>query len=163
MCIPVSENGELNNFEGLVVRFLKSDGTNWVANFKPGWTELKGIYKLKISSNLLVIACGACYIMNPEATKPISVFGGAYETVFTTPDGQIVLGDDTGLTIIEKDNKYWHSDRISWDGLKVITVQGNLVKGLAFNLMHGFDEWVAFSFDLDSKILTGGSYEYETD
>ena len=36
MYIPVTENDEAFYSEGFPVRFYKSDGTNWVANFKPG-------------------------------------------------------------------------------------------------------------------------------
>ena len=158
MYIPVSESGELNYSEGFPVRFYKSDGTNWVANFKTGWTELAEVFELKDTFNLLVIAYGQCYIMNPEESKPVSAFGGAYATAFKIHDRQIVLQDDTGLTVIESDGKYWHSDRISWDGLKISGVQGNLVTGVAFDPMHDSDEWVDFTYDLDSKVLTGGSY-----
>lgn len=159
MYIPVSENGEPYYSEVFPVRFYKSDGTNWVANFKPGWTELGEIFELKDSSNLLVIAHGECYIMSPEATRPISAFGGAYGTAFTTQDGKIILRDDTGLTVIETTGKYWHSDRISWDGLKVVAVQGNLVTGLAFDPMHDSDEWVKFSYNINTKYCPVGAIE----
>ena len=109
MYIPVSVSDEPYYSEGFPVRFYKSDGTDWVANFKTGWTELAEIFELNATSNLLVIAFGQCYIMDPEDTKPISAFGGAYATAFTLEDGRIVLPDDTGLTVIEPDGKYWHS------------------------------------------------------
>ena len=42
MYVPVSEDGEPFYSEGFVVRFYKSDGSEWVANFKPGWPFLAG-------------------------------------------------------------------------------------------------------------------------
>ena len=161
MYIPVSESGEPFYSEGFPVRFYKSDGTNWVANFKTGCTELAEIYELKDTSNLLVVAYGQSYIMNPEETKPISAFGGGYVKAFTVQDRRILLQDDTGLTIIEADGKYWHSDRISWDGLEISRVDGNLVTGVAFDPMYDADEWVEFTYNLDSKVLIGGSYGRE--
>ena len=158
MYIPVSENDEPYYSEGFPVRFYRSDGTNWVANFKPGWTELSEVFDLQGTPNLLVIAFGQCYLMNPEETKPISAFGGAYATAVKVHDGRIVLQDDTGLSIIESDGNYWHSDRISWDGLKISKVEGSVISGLAFDPMYDSDEWVDFTYDLDSKTLIGGSY-----
>lgn len=44
MYIPISEDGIPFYSEGYVVRFYKSDGTSWVANFKIDWTNFSGIY-----------------------------------------------------------------------------------------------------------------------
>ncbi|WP_256014222.1 hypothetical protein [Desertivirga xinjiangensis] len=158
MYIPVSESGEPYYSEGYPVRLYKSDGTDWVANFKPGWSELAEVFELNDTSNLLVVAYGQCYIMDPEENKPISAFGGAYAAAFITQDRRVVLQDETGLTVVDSSGQYWHSERISWDGLKVLKVEGNLVTGIAFDPMFDSDEWVDFTYDIDSNILIGGSY-----
>ncbi len=153
MYVPISDNGEPFYFEGFVVRFYKTDGAEWVANFQPGSTDLKQIISFEKNKNLLIIACGTCYIMNPNETKPIEVFG---------VNDRVVLHDQTGLTIIEPDGTHWNTERISWDGLAEIKIEDNLVYGLAYNPMHDADEWVGFKYDLDAKTLTGGSfYEFE--
>lgn len=163
MYIPVTENEETFYSEGFSVRFYKSDGTDWVANFKPGWTNLKIIYELKDTSNLLVIAGGICYLMNPNETKPVSVFGDFFSTVLQVQDGRIVLQNQTDLTIIETDGNHWDSERISWDGLKDLKLENNIVIGLSCDPMNEADEWVNFTYDIDTKLLTGGSYKrYET-
>jgi hypothetical protein len=158
MYIPVTENDEAFYSEGFPVRFYKSDGTNWVANFKPGWTDLKVIYELKDTPNLLVIACGTCYLMNPDQTIPISIFGVGYSTVFMTEDGRLVLQDQTEITIIETNGNHWGTERISWDGLKDLKLENSIVTGLSYDPMNDADEWVSFTYDLDTKVLTGGSY-----
>ena len=158
MYIPVTESGEPFYSEGFAVRFYKKDGSEWVANFQPGWTDLKEIYELKHTSNLLVIAYGTCYLMNPDDTKPISVFGVGYVTVLNTKDGRLILQDQTDLTIIETNGNHWHTDRISWDRLKELKLENNIVSGLSYDPMNDADEWVNFSFDIDNKTLTGGSY-----
>ncbi|MFZ4398744.1 MAG: hypothetical protein ACOYO1_01825 [Bacteroidales bacterium] len=163
MYIPVTENNEAFYSEGFPVRFYKSDETCWVANFKPGWSDLKIIYELKDTSNLLVIACGTCYLMNPNETKPISVFGVGYSKVLKTQDGRLILQDQTDLTIIETDGSHWDTVRISWDGLKDLKLENNIVTGLSYDPMNESDEWINFTFDIDNKLLTGGSYNsYET-
>lgn len=158
MYISITESGEEFFSEGFVVRFFKDDGTNWVANFQPGWTDLNDVMILQESHNLLIIANGICYIINPNQTQPIAVFGMNYKAVFEASNHRIVLFDDIGLTIIESDGSYWHSERISWDGLADINVENNLVCGLAFNPMADSDDWIDFSYDIDSKKLIGGSY-----
>ncbi len=158
MYVPVTDNGEPFYSEGFPVRFYRTDGTEWIANFQPGWTDLKQIIEFDKNQKLLVIACGTCYIMNPNDTKPIQVFGVGYSDIFSASNDRLVLQDQTDLTIIESDGTHWETERISWDGLAEIKVENTLVSGLAYNPMHDSDEWVEFNYDLDTKILTGGSY-----
>jgi len=132
MYIPVSESGEPFYSEGFVVRFQKTDGTYWVANFEPGFTDLEQIIEFEHTLNLLVIACGKCYLINLNYTKPISVFGIGYSKLFNFGNNRNVLQDDTGLTIIEPDGSHWNTERISWDGIKVLTVDNNMISGLSF-------------------------------
>ena len=75
MFIPVTGDDEPYYSQGFAVRFYRDDKSDWVANFKPGWTGLNAIYEFDNQQNVLVIAGGTCYIMNPNDTKPIEVFG----------------------------------------------------------------------------------------
>ena len=158
MYVPVTDNGQPFYSEGFPVRFYKTDGTEWVANFQPGWTDLKEVIEFENSKNLLVIACGTCYLMNPDDTKPIEVFGVGYSDIFKASKDRLVFQDQTDLTIIEPEGTHWHTERISWDGLAEIKVENNLVSGLSYDPMHDADEWVQFTYDLDTRTLTGGSY-----
>jgi hypothetical protein len=96
--------------------------------------------------------------MDPNDTKPISVFGVGYCDVFPASRNRLVLQDQTDLTIIEPDGTYWHTERISWDGLADIRVENSLVSGCAYYPTHDSDNWVEFTYDLDTKTLTGGSW-----
>ncbi len=158
MYIPVSESGEPFFSEGFAVRFYKTDGSEWVANFQPGWTDLKGIFELNDTSNLLIIAFGTCYLMNSDIQSPISVFGVGYESVFKTQDGRLILQDQTDLTIIETDGNHWDSERISWDGLKELKLENNIVSGLSYDPNDDTNDWVYFSYNIDNRLLTGGSW-----
>lgn len=158
MYVPVTDKGEPFYSEGFAVRFYKTDGTEWVANFQPGWTDLKQIIEFDKTQNLLVIACGTCYLMNPNDTKPIQVFGVGYSDIFSASNDRLVLQDQTDLTIIEPDGSHWDTERISWDGLKQLKVENNTVTGLSYDPMYDADEWVHFFYDLDTRTLTGGSY-----
>lgn len=158
MYIPITFNGIPSYSEGFPVRFYKTDGTEWVANFQEGWTKLKQIVALEDTSNVLVIAGGICYLMDPDITEPIQVFGAGCCNIFKADNHRLVLQDNSCLTIVEPDGEHWSTERISWDDLTDITVKDNIVSGFAYDPLNKFKEWVEFSYNLDTKILTGGSY-----
>jgi hypothetical protein len=158
MYIPVTETGEPFYAEGYAVRFYKSDGTDWVANFQPGWTNLKCVIEFEHSSPILVIAYGTCYLMHPDNQKPISVFGVGFSHIFQASNNRHVLQDQTDFTIIEPDGGHWDTERISWDGFAEVRVNDNVVSGLAYSPMHDTDDWVPFTLNIDTKIVTGGSF-----
>lgn len=158
MYVPVTTDGGEFFSEGVVVRFFKSDGTDWVANFEPGWTTNIEVVELKESTNILVNARGACYIMDPEQTTPIATFGIDYSEMHLASKDRLVLADSCELAIIEPTGERWYSPRISWDGLEVKNIENGTVTGSAHDPMDDADEWVEFSFDLDTRVLTGGSY-----
>jgi hypothetical protein len=157
--ISVTENNESYFSEGLPVRFFKSDNTNWVAYFKPGWTGYNDVFEFENQSNLIVIAGGTLYIMNPENEKPIKVFGVGFERSFKNNFGQIVLQNQVDLTIIEKDGSYWTTERISYDGIKNLKVDDNIVRGFSFTPTSADDEWNKFILDLNTREIKGGSFE----
>ncbi|HXB91337.1 MAG TPA: hypothetical protein VNU72_03575 [Puia sp.] len=159
MYSPVTSTGEQYYSEGFAIRFFKSDGNNWVANFKPGWTELRTVIELSNTANLLIIANGTCYLMDPDQTNPVEAFGVGYSAIFKAGTERYVLQDQSNLTIIESDGHHWNTERISWDGLKDLIVAENIIKGLSFDPIKYPGEWVSFSYDLNSKLLTGGSYK----
>jgi hypothetical protein len=153
MYIPISENNPTYYSEGFVVRFFKSDGTNWVANFEAGWTDLKTVIELS-NPLLLIIAYGCCYILNPDQEKAISAFGVTYHTFLVTDIGQIVLCDNTNLTIVEPSGDFWHSEQLSLDGIKELKLEkNNRITGVAYEPSYDKEEWVNFTYDIDSRSL----------
>ena len=159
MYIPVTGDGKPYYSEGLPVRFYKTDGTAWVANFQLGSAKLmKRVIEFEKTSHVIVIAGGLCYRMNPDETKPFDVFGHDYCDIFKTNSERYVLQGMTDFAIIEPDGTHWITERISWDGFAEVKVENNVVTGVAYDPMHTQDEWVKFSYDLDTRTLTGGSY-----
>lgn len=156
MYIPISRNNKPFYNEGLAVQFFKSDGSDWFANFDTGNSELSEVIELNDSPYLLVIAKGICYFINPDEIIPVEVFGN-YEKLLRTIDGRIILQDTTRLTIIESNGTYWHSCRISLDGIKNLKLEGNIITGDAY-FPQGADNYSKFSYDLISKKLIGGSF-----
>lgn len=156
MYISVSENNEQFYSEGFVVRFLKPDGTNWIANFKPGWSEFNFVKEYLASNRIIVIAQGQGYIMKPESPEPLHTFGLKIKEVTEAENNRIICADDCSLYLIDEEGGVWQSERISWDGIKDLTIQQNTVAGLSYYPMT--DSWVPFTFDIDTKFVTGGSF-----
>jgi hypothetical protein len=159
MYIPISEDGIEFYNEGFVVRFFKSDGTNWVGNFKTGWTKYSNVFEIPDTDKIVVIASGQGYLITPDQQKPLKTFGYAISEIVTTNDKIFVAADITDLEIINSDATIWRSERISWDGIKDLVIKDKIVSGLSFDPMHDSDEWVNFSFNLDTKEIIGGSYK----
>jgi len=158
MYIPISESGEEFYYEGFVVRFYKDDGSNWVGNFKTGWTQYSSVFAILDTDKIIVIANGQGYIMTTENQKPIATFGLAITELLKTNDNRFIAADQTDLEIIEHDGFIWRTERISWDGIKDLTLENNIVTGLSFDPMNDADGWVKFSVNLDTKEVKGGSY-----
>src|SRR5436190_13065877 len=116
MYVPVSESGEQFSFEGFVVRFYKSDGSEWVANFRPGWTDCNLVVDYPDSNRIIVVAKGQGYIMTPDKEIPIDTFGVDIKDAIKTEDNKIILVDDIYVRLIDDRGTLWQSERISWDG-----------------------------------------------
>lgn len=157
MYITVSVDGEPFHSEGLVVRFYKSDGSEWVANFYPGWTDCNLLLDYPNKDRIIVIAGGQGYLMTPEQHIPIDTFEVANEAI-KTKDGKIVLVDDIHVWLVDDMGIGWESERISWDGIKDLKLQDHVLTGLSYDPMDSINEWIPFSVDLETKVVTGGSY-----
>lgn len=158
MYIPVNDDGEPFYSEGLVIRFYRQNRKDWVANFKPGLTGLNAIYELVIMPNILVIAGGKAYIMDPDKEIPVSILGSGFEQTIKTLDHRIIIITLTNLTIIETNGEYWDTERFSWGGIINLKIDGHLISGLSFDPMNKNGEWDEFTVDLEKRTVIGGSY-----
>jgi hypothetical protein len=162
MYVSVTNSNDTFYSEGFVVRLHKTDGTMWVANFQMGQTNYSEVYNISNSSNLLVIAGGACYFINPNDAKPIAAFGIDYSAAIVTEDEKIVLQGQTHLTIVEPNGTYWHSKNIAIDGLRALKVESNIAYGLSFDPGDELSGWKPFSYDLATKTLTNSGSGKQT-
>lgn len=164
MYIPITEDNSPYSSEGFIVRFFKADGTDWVANFKPGWTECSIVKYFPDTERVLVIAKGMGYEMNPEIQRPINTFGISISFALELENGNILTSDDIGIEIYNGNGLEWQSPRISWDGIKDLTLKDNILTGISLDPMNDLDEWSEFSINLVTKEIKGGSYRrYNTD
>lgn len=160
MYIPITIDDEPFVSEGYVVRFFKSNGTDWVANFKPGWTDYYGIFDYPDHDSTIVIAGGLGYIMSTENETPKSSFGLTIKKVIQKNDGSLICADDTHILLLDNQSgDFWESDRISWDGIRDLKLDENIVTGQSYDPTNSIKPWADFSVDLDSKEINGGSFQ----
>lgn len=157
MYIALSADNEQFYSEGFVVRFLKSDGTIWIANFKPGWSDFSFAKEYPNANRIVIVAKGQGYIINPEIQSPIETFGLGIRQIIETKHNQLICASDCYLYLIDENESVWQSERISWDGIKDLSVEQNIITGLAYYPMT--DSWLPFTFDIESKLITGGSFD----
>jgi hypothetical protein len=157
--ISVTENNEKYVSEGFPVRFSRDNGTSWVANFKTGWTNFSQVYEFENQTHLIVIAGGTLYSMNPENEKPLHVYGVGFEKAIKSDQDQIILQEQTNLTIIEKNGEYWTTERLSFDGIKELKTTGNIVSGLAYIPTSDNDLWLEFTLNLENRKITGERFK----
>ena len=158
MYVPVSEDGVSFYSEGFVVRFYKSDGSAWVANFKPGWTEFCLVLDYPDTNRVVVIANGQGYIMNPDQVVPTETFGIDIREALQTENNKIILVDDLYVRLLDEKGTIWQSERISWDGMKDLKLEGIILTGLSYDPTDSSNEWIPFSIDLETMVIKGGSF-----
>jgi len=159
MYVPISENDEQFYSEGFVVKFYKKDGTEWVANFKAGWSDFSEIFDYPEKDIIVVFANGFGYVMNPNQEKPLMTIGSMSREVFQSENGDLICIDDIGIEIIDCTNfKTWTSERISWDGFKDLTFENGIISGKSFDPTNSKQEWSDFSFNTLTKEIIGGSF-----
>ncbi len=159
MYIPITEDAEPYFSEGFPIRFFKSDGTSWVVNFKPGLTNLNQVFDFPHHDRIIVFAGGLGYIMSPNNEKPIGFVGLTINEIFQTENGSLICPDDTSILIIDNQiGQLWQSERISWDGFKELTLVGDIISGLSYDPTNSNKPWTAFTLDIKTKEIIGGSY-----
>ena len=159
MYVPITDDNEPFYSEGFPIRFYKSDGSEWVANFKPGMTGLNKVFECKKLDSIVVISGGQGYLISPDNEKPIKTFGIAIKDTFQDEIGNLILVDDLSIEIIDIQTlEIWTSERISWDGFRDLKLTGDILSGQSFDPTNSINEWSDFSFNIKTKEITGGSY-----
>ncbi|MBL7681865.1 MAG: hypothetical protein JNK00_00785 [Flavipsychrobacter sp.] len=159
MHVSITDSNEPFYSAGFAVRFFKSDGTDWVGNFKEGWGKLRTVIELPDSNNLFVIACGICYVMNPNETTPIDTFGVGFNNLLFIPNRGLVLYDDNCLEVLYNNGTRAPISSNYWDGIKDVVIDGNILKGTTCDYT---DVWTPFEYNIDTNELKtiGGVWHY---
>jgi len=159
MYISISGDEESFYSEGYVVKFKKSDEEEWVANFRPGWTDYYNIFDFPEHNTVVVFAGGQGYIMDPDKQVPKLTFGLSIKDVIRMDDGSLICSDDIHILLLDNlTGEFWKSDRISWGGIKDLELVKNKLLGQSYNPTNPNQKWSDFELDLETKEIKGGSF-----
>lgn len=146
--------------EGLVVAFKTATKGAWTGNFQRGPARCDTVIQHPDGRNLIIVAGGEAYVVDPVAKRLVAIFGGLIEFCAELPElKSVVFADGLAVTILYGNGIWESTAQISWDGMRAITIDGNCLKGEAADPMTG--DWVPFEVDLLEMTHSGGSYPSE--
>jgi hypothetical protein len=153
---PFSATGGGTHREGYVVRFFDSRGGDWVGNFQPGLGGINAVVEHPDGHRAIVISSGQGYIVDPDDRARREYLGGQVEVSIRVPDFGVILGNGLWFEAVGVGGTLWASERISWDGMQGLTVEGRLLTGESWDPLT--DSWVPFELDLATGKSRGGSF-----
>lgn len=108
------------------------------------------------TANLIVLASGEAFVIEPASRRCVRRFGGQICDVFWPRPDLLVFSNGLWMEAIGPSELKWKSRRISWDGLRSVQVQPDTITGESWTPLR--DAWVGFSLDVASGAVSGGAY-----
>jgi hypothetical protein len=156
MAKTFSATGQGMHCEGFVVRFMGRTFESWVGNFQPGLTKFSGVHEHPDAKHVIVISGGEGYIVDPELQTVSMNLGGMINSVTPIPDKKALLFEEViHLRLIDPSGIKWCTKRLSWDGIRNISVDEGNILGEAADYT---DTWYPFKVSLDTGKVNGGAY-----
>lgn len=152
-----SHGGLGSRRHGLVVQFSPGSGAAWVGSFQPGHGGLNRVLRHPNGRDILVIAGGEVYVINPETRESADLWDGQVDMVLELEERRVILGNGFGFCAVGEAGVLWRTRRISWDGMRAIRASERHILGEAWRPAD--DRWFPFSVDLASGEVEGGSYD----
>ena len=150
-----SPEGQGHFREGLVVRF-QSDSNSWIGNFQRGFGKTNFAEKLN-DSFAAVIAYGQAYFVEIKSRKCVDAFGP--DIIWAMIDrkrGNLIAASFTDIVAKNENGLIWSSKRLSWDGFRNFSNDGDIISGEAYTPIG--EEWLPFTVDMAIGETTGGAY-----
>lgn len=157
---PPSGEGGL---DGLLLE-VKADGFEpWIGQFAFGHlcATVSGVFTLPKSQHFAVVARGAGYVV--DARKPAEWTRIEIDPVcqikFLRHERLVLFGDWTRIAAFAANGLEWISDRLCWDDLRIVAVEGHTIVGCGHDPTSA--ERPTKTFRLD--VRTGSVLESEFD
>jgi hypothetical protein len=117
-----------------------------------------GIFACPNPREMCAVAGGYAYVIDtraPERSTQIALKPVA-EVLTLVEHGLLVFVGFHAIVAWGRDGLAWQTARLSWEGVRVTGVEGDVLHGFGWNLMT--DQEVEFSVDLRTGAHTGGGF-----
>lgn len=154
--VQFSATGMGTHSQGFVVRFHSqvTDGS-WVGNFQRGLSHFDQAIAHPNGTDVIVVAGGEVYVVDPESRALKENFGGTFTTILAVTERNLyIFGTTIDFEALGPEGRLWRSKRIALDGLRSVAVDGETLSGEAWCIES---EWRPFSLDIRSGKHTGGA------
>jgi hypothetical protein len=154
---PFPANFARTGREGYVVEFYPDTSHAWSGNFAPGIDGFTGVCLHPNGNDIVVIASGRGYIIEPHAGELKGEIGRAVQELWeiSNPPGFVYSLQGLAFVRIGPTGVYWHTRRLSWDGFREIAFTSEQINGEAWMPPDG---WSPFEVDLATGRSRGGSF-----
>jgi hypothetical protein len=143
--------------EGLIVRFHPNSNAHWVGNFQPGSGGWEGVLDHPDGTHVIALARGQGYVIEPAIRELVCIVPSSIQYAVDLPHlHAIVFSDGLGFEAIRSDGVWWTSPRISWDEVRVLKIEGTILRGEASSPVA--NSWVPFTLDLLTGQCDDGVY-----
>jgi hypothetical protein len=138
-----------------------ASGGSFLATCALGFADPRmqsGIFGCPNPRELCAVAGGYAYVIDnaaPERSTQIPL-KPVVEVVTLVEHGLLVLVGFHAMLAWGRDGLAWQTARLSWEGIRVTGVEGDVLHGFGWNLMT--DKEVEFSVDLRTGAHTGGGF-----
>ena len=137
------------------VLFQPSDEEDWIGVFGRGGNTHSAV-AWHGSGEAFVVAGGHGYLIDTRERVLLHKADSEFfvDVIAGQDFGAFVVADDFHLYGYDCSGRRWMTHRISWDGIRNLSLEGHRVKGEAW----GLSEWYGFTLDLSSGQVTGATY-----
>ncbi len=150
-----SATGQGTHREGTVVQFTGVD--TWIGNFQPGHDGLNVVVAHPNGVDVLVIAVGQGYQLNPSIRQVVSTYAMDIMWIERVAEYEmLVLSNDLWFEALGRDGVIWRTQRLSWDGMRNVRCDGDTITGDGWDVMA--ETWHPFKVDLIEGTAEGGAY-----
>jgi hypothetical protein len=146
--------------DGIMIRVKRPDGPEWVGIFAFGDISkngFSGAFTMPDPTKFCVVSNGAGYIVSSEDPKNWQeVAAIPIVNAFSIPEhGIVVFADYTELVAYSESGIKWKTDRLSFDGFKILEVTASCIKGQYYDIRS--EENSLFEVDPSTGKATGGA------
>jgi hypothetical protein len=154
--IPISGTIEEVDFspetnDVLWVRFRPSDSADWCGKFKRGIKSNFNQVHILNDEILFLLAGGQGYFVNAKLRKiEITEFEDLEEFIVDQHSRTVIATDGLGILLLQPETPSWESERFSYDGIQLSSVENGTVFGTYNDLS---DTWPKFRLKLAIRRL----------